>query len=183
MESSIIIRDATPADAELIAWTVAEASDGNHAYFDRLKSIASETDNLFSWQNTRVAEVDGRAVGCQITFTGKHYASFRKRTWLAVWSPPLTEEIIDRAPLEADADEYHLDSIAILPEYQGRGISRALIMDSVRRGQALGYAHIAFLVETDKPSLHDYYARLGFVDEKPVRLFLTDYIKMRYEGF
>lgn len=26
-------------------------------------------------------------------------------------------------------------------------------------------------------------ARLGFVDEKPVRLFLTDYIKMRYEGF
>lgn len=191
MLDGLVIRDAVPADAPFIAWALAEAFDADQTLYDRYLSVCEQPDTLYSWSRTRVAEIDGRVVGCQVTFTGEDYAILRKRSWLPIWGPRLTEEMIDSAPLEADPDEYHLDSIAVLPEYRGLGIARTLIMDSVHRGQSLGYRKIGLLSALRESAshdralhdcaLHDYYLRLGFVDEKPIRLFLTDYIKMRLE--
>lgn len=178
----LIIRDATIQDTQLIALAIGESNVNGREFYERYIPEIRRDDSVFSWKCTRVAEFDGVPVGCQIAYSGNQYISWRKRSWMDVWAPPLTEEMIDAAPFEVEEDEYHLDSIAVLPEFRGRGIGRELIMDSVRRGKEFGYNHISFLVECDMPALHDYYSRLGFEDEFVMRIFETAYMKMRYVG-
>lgn len=69
--SDITIRQATKADAALIAQVVAMAIGDEEGvrhycgeqYLDVLADIASQSDTQYSWQQTLVAEVDGEAVG------------------------------------------------------------------------------------------------------------------------
>jgi len=178
----MIIRDATILDAPLIAWAVGETNVNGRAFLERYVPEIERDDSLFSWKCTRVAELDAVVVGCQIACRGEEYIRRRKLSWMNVWSPPLTEEMIDAAPFEAEEDEYHLDLMAVLPEFRGCGAGRMLIMDSVIRAKELGYKRISFLVECNMHSLHEYYRGLGFEDEKLVRIFSTDYMKMRYAG-
>lgn len=181
MNERIIIRDATIDDAPLIAWAMMEVGGFAHAEDKNIRRSTVDDKCMYSFRYTRVAEVDGKAVGCQVAYTGEEYAHLCRYSYKTVW-PDAPDELIDGCPCEADLDEYHLELMAVLPEYRGRGISRLLIMDSIGIGQSKGYHHITFLVELGDAGLQAYYRRLGFVDEREIHLYKNDYIKMKYVG-
>jgi len=181
MNEKVILRDATIEDAPMIAWTMMESGGMSHAGDERIRMSAANEECLYSYRFARVAEINGKVVGCQIAYTGEEYARLRRYTFRFIW-PYVSDELIDSSPMEVDADEYHLESMAVLPEYRGRGISRLLIMDSVGIGRSKGYRHIAFLVDLGDAGMQAYYRRLGFVDEREIHLYKHDYIKMKYVG-
>jgi ribosomal protein S18 acetylase RimI-like enzyme len=75
----------------------------------------------------------------------------------------LGAEPAGRIWIERDAKEIHLLDIAILPEFQNRGIGtllvRQLINESVRTQKSL--RHMVFILNVDAQR---FYERLGFVD-------------------
>ena len=179
--AKILIRDARQSDARLIAWALTESFHFEHdaEEEERLREMVERDDTLYSYRHARVAEVDGVVVGSQTAYTGKEYAQERKESFQHVW-PYITDQMVAEAPMESDEDEYHMEGIAILPEYRGRDISRLLIMDSVNRGLNLGYKKVAFLVAAESEGLMCYYERLGFRRIERLTLFDIDYVKMQY---
>ena len=181
------IRDATPSDAPFLAKCVLA---GLHLYdfeseipknkerFQRLTECEQRNDLLYSYCNSRVAEVDGRSVGSILSYPGEIYKELRRRTF--------SELLSDFTALDTDSEqetgpgEFYLDSMAVLPSYRGCGIGRALMQDSIQRGISLGYNKITLLVDPEMPSLISLYSSIGFTLDGCCHAFGVDFRKMVY---
>ncbi|MDG0790225.1 GNAT family N-acetyltransferase [Cohnella ginsengisoli] len=80
---------------------------------------------------------------------------------------------------EADEDEYYIDAVAVFPAYQGRGFAKALIRHAELEAAARGYAAIALNVDIGKEYARALYARLGFEEDKRIRINGHPYRHMR----
>lgn len=165
--SDITIRPATEADAALIAQVVAMAIGDEEGvrhycgeqYLDVLADIASQSDMQYSWQQTLVAEVDGEAVGAVVGYDGGELYRLREGTYAVIRkSIARARPIID----ETEAGEYYLDSVGVLPHFQGRGIGRALVNALCTKAFAEGHQRVGLIVDIENPQAESLYASLGF---------------------
>lgn len=172
--SDITIRPATEADAALIAQVVAMAIGNEEGvrhycgeqYLDVLADIASQSDTQYSWQQTLVAEVDGEAVGAVVGYDGGELSRLREGTYGVI-----RKTIADAQPIidETEAGEYYLDSVGVLPHFQGRGIGRVLVAAFCSKVFAEGHQRVGLIVDMENPRAETLYASLGFrrVGTKP----------------
>ncbi len=88
---------------------------------------------------------------------------------------------------ECEAGEYYLDSLAVHPDFRGSlfdyedtrdKLGHILLLDGIRRGQALGYTRISLIVDVDRPRLHHYYSQLGFRPVRDILFFGHHYTRM-----
>ncbi len=88
---------------------------------------------------------------------------------------------------ECEAGEYYLDSLAVHPDFRGRlfeyegvqeKLGHILLLDGIRRGQALGYTRTSLIVDVDRPRLHHYYSQLGFRPVRDILFFGHTYTRM-----
>lgn len=183
---TITLRDATAADAPFIAQCVLAAMSlyefgqvldaEGQCRLDALAALCDTPGTLYHWSRTRVAEVDGQVAGVLVSYDGATYLGCRtltfgllgERTGYAIH--PETEETVP--------GEYYLDSMAILPAYRTYGIGHLLMRDAIALGRRQGFTRFTLLVDADHPRVHAYYAALGFTDQRPLRVFGTDFIKM-----
>ncbi len=82
--------------------------------------------------------------------------------------------------VECEKGDLYIDSLAVKPQYRNRGIARKLIMHVVSLAQEMGAQRVALLVDCDKISLKEYYARLGFSDEGERIIGTHRYARMIY---
>lgn len=165
--SDITIRPATEADAALIAQVVAMAIGDEEGvrhycgeqYLDVLADIASQSDTQYSWQQTLVAEVDGEAVGAVVGYDGGELSRLRDGTYGVI-----RKTIAEAQPIidETEAGEYYLDSVGVLPHFQGRGIGRALVNALCTKAFAEGHQRVGLIVDRENPRAESLYASLGF---------------------
>ncbi len=66
---------------------------------------------------------------------------------------------------ETGPGEFYLDSIAVAPASQGKGIGRQLIYAAEDRARAEGHARTGLLVSDENPDARRLYERLGYVAE------------------
>lgn len=181
------IRDARPSDAPFLARIVLA---GMHFYdfeteipedgvmFDRLTESEGSPGWLDSYEHCRIAEMDGMAVGAIQSFPGDEYRELRRKSFRAHW--PQYMQMEAESDQEADPGEYFIDSLAVVPACRRQGIGRALLMDAIRKGAALGYRQVSITVDSDLPQLIRYYASLGFVPADHRRTFGVDFLRMLY---
>lgn len=165
--SDITIRPATEADAALIAQVVAMAIGDEEGvrhycgeqYLDVLADIASQSDTQYSWQQTLVAEVDGEAVGAVVGYDGGELSRLRDGTYSVI-----RKTIAEAQPIidETEAGEYYLDSVGVLPHFQGRGIGRVLVNTLCTKAFAEGHQRVGLIVDIENPQAESLYASLGF---------------------
>lgn len=189
MNGTLTIRDATPADASFLAKCVmagmhfhdfeAEIPEDRDIY-EGLVGCEKREDLLYSYARTRVAEVDGKAVGSLLSYPGDIYLETRDRTFAEIW--PEFFRTREESEPETDPGEYYLDSMAVLPEYRGRGIGRSLMRDAMRKGFSLGYKRIALVVDSSMPRLASLYGTLGFRPDGHRHAFGVDFLRMVCEG-
>ena len=166
--SSIIIRSAKKEEAAhiaelfLLAWPVEDISDSNQITYDQLQKfitrIAASRDTIYSYENTIVAEVDGKVVGAMCAYDGADYQRLKQ---------PIVDTLgpdCGFAQLkETEVGEFYLDSVGVLPEYRGRGIASRLFEAQCERAASLGHKVAGLIVDIDKPQAEALYARLGFM--------------------
>lgn len=137
--------------------------------------ICRREDVLYSWRNTTIAEVDGVRAGMVTAYDGKYYRDWRRKTFeLAeeVWNStfPGMED-------EAEAGEYYIDSLAVLPAYRGHGIGQKLLLQAIEQGKALGLK-VTLAVDPANERAQRLYRSLGFTDDGHLFIFGHDYFKM-----
>ena len=166
MNYELNIRKATKDDAPLIAKVVAMAIGeesavlyGGDNYMKVFEEIALLEDSQYSYRNAFVAEVDGNAVGAVVAYDGADLHPLRKST-LDVLSKHIGREM--QIADETDASEFYLDSLAVLPEYRGRGVGVKLILAVKERAFNEYNKNLGLLVDFENPDAERLYKSVGF---------------------
>ncbi len=164
----IIIRKANKEEAQqiaelfLLAWPVDEILESNAISYDQLFEsitlIAAAEETIYSYENTLVAEIDGKVVGAMCGYDGADYQRLKQ---------PIVDTLGPDSGFaqlkETEAGEFYLDSVGVLPEYRGKGIASRLFEAQCERAASLGHKVAGLIVDVDKPQAEALYARLGFV--------------------
>lgn len=160
---------------------------------DIFAQICAREETLYSYTRAKVAELDGLAAGVLVSYPGEENARLREKTWgLAMAAAggsdsPASSEFIKNAPAECKADEYYLDSLAVLPEFRGMSFEYAgssgrlghlLLTDGILAGRAKGFTRTSLIVDVSKSKLERYYASLGFRTESELLFFGHPYHRM-----
>ena len=171
--NNIIIRPAYKYDgsqiAELfmLAWPVNEILESNGITYEQLHEsmteVASSEQTIYSYENTFVAEVDGKIVGAMCAYDGADYRRL-KQPIVDVLGPDSGFAQLK----ETEEGEFYLDSVGVLQEYRGKGIASKLFAAQIERGRSLGHKVAGLIVDIDKPKAEALYTRLGFrhIDNK-----------------
>lgn len=173
-----MIEAATQADVELVAWTVLTALDLSADDLTRAVGCCSDPRSIYSWRRALVAKVDGRAVGCIIAYDGADYLRLRERSWAMIW-PEFDASRLKGIALETGAGEFYLDSMAILPQFRGRGLGKALMLAAIAQGRQRGFRQFALIVDVDKPRLQQYYQSIGFTPADSIDFFGHRFNRLR----
>ena len=151
----------------MLAWPVEEILESNGLTYEQLHesmtAIAAAEETIYSYENTIVAEVDGKVVGAMCAYDGADYQRLKQ---------PIVDVLGADSGFallkETEAGEFYLDSVGVLPEYRGRGIASSLFEAQCERAASLGHKVAGLIVDVDKPQAEALYARLGFtyLDDK-----------------
>ena len=180
------LRDATSEDAPFIARVVlagidmldidAVLPDEQRAIYEHLMDICRMDDTLYSYLNTRIAEVDGNRVGALVAYDGARYAALRAKTFGLVQQTSGMD--LSRNAMETGPGEFYLDSMAVLSDYRGLGIGKMLMRDRMDYALRNGFQKVTLLVDKDKPRLQHYYESFGFAFVEEMFVFGSWYNKL-----
>lgn len=154
------IVSARPEDADFIAWIVAQGMHMDDVP-SFLKSVGARDDTLYSWRHTRLLCCEGRMAGGLISYDGATHEAGRRNTWVMPDGKLLNSGDVP----ETCAGEYYLDSLAISPEFRGRGLWRLLFDDAVKTAREKGFHRVTLICDEDYPRLSQLYASYGFMPE------------------
>ena len=181
-----LLRDATMDDAPFISRVVlagiemldidAALPDEQRNLYDHLVGICRMDDTLYSYRNTRIAEVDGSVVGALVAYDGACYAEMREKTFGLVKETSGMD--LNYNAMETGPGEFYLDSMAILADYRGAGIGRLLMRDRMDFALNNGFQKVTLLVDKDKPRLQRYYECEGFIFSEEMFVFGSWYNKL-----
>ncbi len=143
---------------------------------DHLVAICQHDDTLYSWRNASLYMVNDKPVAGLISYTGNGYHEVKVRTFKLV--PP---DVLDFDPFTMDDEtrdgEYYLDSLAVLPEYRGRGIGTALLRHGIEIARSQGLLPI-LACDPENKNAYRLYCSLGFKTEGTLNIFGQEYLRM-----
>ena len=169
----VIIRQARKEEASqiaklfMLAWPVDDILESNGLTCEQLHEsitlIAASEETIYSYENTVVAEIDGKVVGAMCAYDGADYQRL-KQPIIDTLGPDCGFAQLK----ETEKGEFYLDSVGVLPEYRGKGIASRLIAAQCERAASLGHKVAGLIVDVDKPQAEALYTRLGFtyLDDK-----------------
>lgn len=157
----IRIREASPNDAPFIALVVCMALDSNssHPLYSVFEKLAARSDAQYSYCNALIAEVDKMPAAAVIGYDGGRLHELREPLYEMMRETlGHTIEIEE----ETNAEEFYVDSLAVLPEYRGNGIGRELLETICRRAFNNNFERVGLLVDFENPNAEALYSSLGF---------------------
>ena len=187
----ITLRDATPADADLVAWVQLEASRSNTplGFWDlafpgadepRLRLIAqiatSPREHFAHVSGFLVAELDGVPVGALSGyapavkklghFVGALDGVLERSGWSEAHRRLLGTRIAPSVSCFSDTapERWVVEWVALRPEARGKGVAARLLQAILERGRAAGFraAQITYLIG-NAPAQRAY-ERIGFAE-------------------
>lgn len=133
--------------------------------------LASRPDSQYSYLNTLVAESpDGHVAGVLVCYDGARLHALRQafvEVANEVSGSNFIEEEMDN---ETTDDEIYLDSLAVFPQYRGRGLAKRLIESACRLHAASGKP-FGLLCAPGNDDAYRLYENLGF-REIGIRFFV-----------
>lgn len=134
--------------------------DDVHRLFTR---CADSDDSQYSWRNAYVAihDDDKTVMGVIVAYDGARLYELRKR-FLDEFEKMHGYRIDQYMTDETTPDEFYLDSLAVFPQFRGRGIAAKLIDAAAKSGFESTGKHAALLVAKNNPKAEKLYRRLGF---------------------
>ncbi len=137
------------ADAPLIGRVVVEAigedisaafaeGKGIDAVVQLFAGLAAREDSQYSYLNTlKAVDDDGEAMGFAVGYDGAELHRLRRAFYSEV-KRVLGKDMEGKMGDECQPGEYYLDSLAVFPQYRGRGIARELIKAMAERASLSG---------------------------------------------
>lgn len=117
---SVIIRDARPEDAPFLAKCVmagmhyydfGQLDPGHEGIFRSLVECERRTDLLYTFANSRIAEIDGKVAGSLLSYPGDNYKELRHKTFSELWPEYISMDTDSEQ--ETGPGEYYLDTLVV----------------------------------------------------------------------
>ena len=176
MHTDICLRNGKIEDAPQIARMIVMAMTDeccrhfygeNHSadeFLQLITRLVSVRDTQYSYENT-ICATDGNApdswiVGISVSYDGGRLVELRK----AFLDAALSAFGIDHSGMsnETETGELYLDSLAVLPEYRGRGIAKMLLKATAEKARRSGCGPLGLLVDEGNPRAERLYTAVGF---------------------
>jgi ribosomal protein S18 acetylase RimI-like enzyme len=174
-----LVRPATRSDVELAARLIYSSMGELAEYlFGRVQPSVEEIlaglfllkNNRFSWQETDVAEWEDKPAGILISFTGREFARRELAIGLGLLRLCGVMSVLRLSVralsiangIETRQDEYYLAHLAVLPEYQGRGIGSSLLKHAEIKAGKAGQGKCSLIVDLENPAAQRLYERCGY---------------------
>lgn len=125
-----------------------------------LERFVLQEGNQYSISNVLVYDDDGQIIGAITCYDGAKIESLRQ---------PFFDYINENyhngnfdMTLESEAGEFYIDTLAVKPKHQGKGIGRDLIIAAIEYAKKLGHQKVALLVSNSNPEAKRLYEKIGF---------------------
>ena len=176
MRDSIQIRPAQPGDAEVAAVLLYSAYTHTHVtyplpeehesgFIKRLQHFFRQDGNRFSYQNIQVAEQDSEVVGLVLSFGGRDEA--RLNAAVGSWLEH-----------EAEDDEWYVDALAVLRNWDHKGIGTRLLQAAEQQARHHGYPKIALNVAQENEQALSLYQHLHYVVTRQTLLYHHPHVRL-----
>ncbi len=159
----ITIRKASSKDIYFLSELINIAAKANRSDDYRKKvaeNVCLREDVTYSWKNGLIATEDGEPAGGVFAYEGIVYDKFFENT-VHAFIPHYEIKLSDR---ETNTQEFHFESLAVLPNHRRRGIATALINEVKKLYEASNHERLTLAVETNNQAAIALYQKLGFVD-------------------
>jgi ribosomal protein S18 acetylase RimI-like enzyme len=119
----------------------------------------SKKGNVYSYENTIVAEDDSGIAGSITGYDGAEFEKLRQ---------PFIDYIRENYAFsrqienETSGGEFYIDTLAVFQGKQGHGIGSGLIKKMINFASECGHKKIGLLVDDNNPEAKKLYTRLGF---------------------
>ena len=125
-----------------------------------MTSLVSRSDTQYSYNNTLVATIEDNIVGICVSYDGALLHLLRQPFIDAAQQ----EWGMDHSsiPDETQAGELYIDSLAVDPDYRGRGIASLLLRATIDKSRTLGLPSTGLLVDVGNPKAEALYNKVGF---------------------
>ena len=127
--------------------------------------LARRTDSQYSYLNSLVAVTEeGEAAGVTVAYDGARLhdlrrAFFEEASTSLGWNIDIDN--LDSINDETGPEEYYLDTVAVFPQFRGKGIGRMLIEATENKAKEAGKP-IGLLCSKDNGNARRLYESLGF---------------------
>jgi len=176
----LAVRPATIADTSiatsLILMTMGQfadylfGADNPTKVVEVISRLFAQPLNRFSYQFTDIVETDDQAAGIMISYPGRTMnrlgLSMGKQLWSIYGARGFVRFVRRALPLafmrEASADEYFINTLAVFPDFQGKGIGTYLLSYAENKAREMHYNKCALSVEVSNPRARTLYERLGY---------------------
>ena len=177
--NSLVIRPATPDDAELAArlmyLSMGELADYLYggvrlSVEEILAGFFAMKNNRYSWSIADVTEWDSQPAGMLTSFPGREFARrelaigaglLKLCNFLEVLRLSMRALSIANG-VETYRNEYHLANMGVLPEFQGRGIGSSLLEHAEQKARDARLKKCSLIVDTENPNAKRLYERFGY---------------------
>ena len=125
-----------------------------------MTSLVARPETQYSYNNTLVATIEDNIVGICVSYDGALLHLLRQPFIDAAQQ----EWGMDHSsiPDETQAGELYIDSLAVDPDYRGRGIASLLLRATIDKSRALGLPSTGLLVDVGNPKAEALYNKVGF---------------------
>lgn len=182
-DASLIADAIVAAIGDELADNLAGDNNTRQDVHDLFMRLAEREDTQYSYLNSRIAlSDDGSPMGVCVSYDGADLKSLRRPFFedaIETFGWNLSSEEIDSLPGETTPDEYYLDTLMTLPEYRGRGVARALIVDAASKAHRAGKP-LGLLCDKENTQARRLYDAAGFavVGERPFAGHLMDHLQL-----
>jgi ribosomal protein S18 acetylase RimI-like enzyme len=179
-QSSVTIRPARPAEAGLVAdlvyLSMGEETDWlfgqepGYPTSDVLVRLYRRRHNRLSERFACLADWQGQAAGLLLAYPGRLLPRLDRITGLhlaLIFGLGGVVRLVRRMAaygdlIEAEADEFYISNVAVLPAFQGCGIGKALLDYAETLASAAGLRKCSLLVTYDNQPARRLYEKLGY---------------------
>lgn len=132
-----------------------------------MEQFFQEEGNRLSYQNTYVKEIDGNIAGIMVLYYGADVERLDVPLLKNLHKKGIEIEAFD---VEADLDEFYIDTVSVSKDYQGQGLGTELLAAAEEIGKQKGYEKISLNVDKENPRAHQLYSRLNYVSTKEISI-------------
>lgn len=136
-------------------------------------------NNQYSYKNTFVAVDENEDIWGSITcYDGGKLQELRE---------PILQHMRQRYDIdlnpenETEAGELYLDTLAVAPTAQGKGIGSSLLKHIIEYGKNNSFERIGLLVDFENPNAQKLYERVGFKAKETLTFVGGEYYHMVYD--
>ena len=133
-----------------------------------LAHFISLENNQYSYENIYVAEENGRIIGQISIYDGANLKQLRQPIWDKIKSD---RDVEYWAEDETQQGEFYIDTLAVHPTGQGKGIGKRLLEYSIEEFVVNQNIVLGLLVDKDNPNAKRLYEKIGFKVVNEVHVF------------